>query len=131
MMDADEQDKEEEKSERNWKRKKLNWLKSIAKDPGVVPVSRVQVVEIYSPERVNKVAKQMGMEVGLSMGLITGWNFDRKEDRDLAEKYIREYKPTFLIGSPMCTMFSQVQSLNRGRNPEEFEDRLRQAEKHI
>ena len=28
-------------------------------------------------------------------------------------------------------MFSQVQSLNRERNPEEFEARLRKAEKHI
>ena len=101
-------DDEEEpaESERSWKKKKLRWLKTIAKITEIVPISRVHVAEIYSPERVNKVAAERGMKVGLSMDLITGWNFDRKEDRELAERYIREYKPTFLIGSPMCTMFS-------------------------
>ena len=43
--------------ENSWKRKKLNWLKTIVKVPGVVAINRVQVVELYSPERVNKVAK--------------------------------------------------------------------------
>ena len=47
----------------------------------MIPIGRVQVAEIYSPERVTKVAKSMGMEVGLSMDLITGWNFDKAEDR--------------------------------------------------
>ena len=74
-------------------------------DQGVVPIGRIQVAEIYSPERVTKVAQTAGMEVGLSMDLTTGWNSDKTEDREMAERYIREYKPTFLIGSPMCTMF--------------------------
>ena len=55
----------------------------------------------------------------------------KKEDREMAERYIREYRPTFLIGSPMCTMFSQIQALHKGRNPEEFEARLRKAERHM
>ena len=75
--------------EESWKKKKLNWLKTISKVPGVVPISKVQVVELYSPERVNKVAKERGMVTGHSLDLTTGWNFDKKEDRDLAEKYIR------------------------------------------
>ena len=83
--------------EKNWKKKKLNWLRAIARVPGVVPISKVQVVEIYSPERVAKVAKRMGMEVGLSMDLVTGWNFDKTEDRELAERYIRDFKPKFLL----------------------------------
>ena len=115
----------------NWKKKKLNWLKSIAKTPGVVPIGRVQVVEVYSPERVAKVAKEMGMEAGLSMDLVTGWNFDKSEDREMAERYIREYRPTFLIGSPMCTMFSQLQALNMGKDPEKYQEKLRKAERHI
>ena len=103
----------------------MRWLKTIAKITEIVPISRVQVAEIYSPERVNKVANERGMKTGLSMDLLTGWDFDRREDRDLAERYIREYKPTFLIGSPMCTMFSRLQALNRGRDPEGFEARLK------
>ena len=99
--------------------------------PGIVPISRVQVVELYSPERVNKMAKERGMETGLSLDLITGWNFDKTEDRELAERYVREYRPTFLIGSPMCTMFSQLQALNKDRDPEKFQERLKKAERHI
>ena len=91
----------------------------MSKIPGVVPVSRVQVVELYSPDRVNKVAREHGMETGLSLDLITGWNFDKKEDRDLAEKYVRDYKPLFVIGSPMCTMFSTLQNLNKYKNEEQ------------
>ena len=106
-------------------------MKSISKIPGVVPIGRVQVAEIFSPETVNKVAKEMGMQVGLSMDLITGWNFDRAEDRDMAERYVREYKPTFLIGSPMCTMFSRLQALNKDKDPEGFQQRLEKAERHI
>ena len=51
-------------------------MKNIKKIPGVVPIGRVQVAEIYSPERVTKVAQDAGMEVGLSMDLITGWDFN-------------------------------------------------------
>ena len=109
----------------------MNWLKNIKKIPGIVPISRVQVAEIYSPERVTTLAREAGMEVGLSMDLTTGWNFDKREDREMAEKYIREYRPTFLIGSPMCTMFTQLQSLNKDRDPERYQERLRKAEKHI
>ena len=94
-------------------------------------MGRVHVAEIYSPERVVKAARASGMEVGLSMDLVTGWNFDKAEDRQLAEKYVREYKPLFLIGSPMCTMFSRLQELNKNRDAEKFEERLRKAEKHI
>ena len=129
-----EEDEEAVKDEKSWKRKKLNWLKVVARVPGVVPISRMQVVELYSPKRVNKVAKEKGMTTGLSLDLTTGWNFDRQEDRDLAEKYIREYKPMFVIGSPMCTMFSKMQARNRERNEhrrEEYEARLRKAEKHM
>ena len=65
------------------------------------------------------------------MDLLTGWDFDKAEDREMAEWYVRTHKPTFLIGSPMCTMFSQLQNLNKDRDVEKFEERLKNAEKHI
>ena len=40
----------------------------------------------------------------------------------------------FVIGSPMCTMFSQLQALNKKWNEkraEEYEARLRKAEAHM
>ena len=47
-------------------------MRTIAKVPGVVPISKVHVVELYSPERVNVIAKERGLKTGLSMDLITG-----------------------------------------------------------
>ena len=49
---------EEDQSERGWKKKKLHWLRTISKILELIPVGRVQVVEMYSPERVNKVARE-------------------------------------------------------------------------
>ena len=72
-------------------------MKTLKKEPKVKLISKVQVVEIYLPKRVNKVAKEKGMKTGLSLDLMTGWNFDKREDREMAERYIREEKPTFVI----------------------------------
>ncbi len=72
-------------------------MKTLKKEPKVKLISKVQVVEIYLPKRVNKVAKEKGMKTGLSLDLMTGWNFDKKKDREMAERYIREEKPTFVI----------------------------------
>ncbi len=44
----------------------------------------VDVTEIYSPERVNKVAQQLGLERGLSMDLLNGWDFNDVRHRSKA-----------------------------------------------
>ena len=44
------------------------------------------------------------------------WDFDVPEMRNQAVRYILEEKPFLLIGSPMCTMFSQLQTLNWGKS---------------
>ena len=52
----------------------------------------------------------------------------------MAERYIREYKPRFVIGYLICTMFSQLQALNKRWNEqrgEEYAARLRKAEEHM
>ncbi len=77
----------------------------------------VDITEIYSPERVVKVAKAMGLRGGLSFDLTNGWNFNVEEDCEEAWRYITTQKPLLVIGSPMCTMFSALQNL-RKKSPE-------------
>ncbi len=76
-------------------------------------IAGVDVTEIYSPRRVVEVAEEMGLRGGLSLDLTTGWDFDREEDRDKTWEYITRIKPLVVIGSPMCTMFSQLQNLRK------------------
>ena len=47
------------------------------------------------------------------MDLITGWDFDKPEDRKAAERYQREEEPFVVVGSPMCAMFRQLQNLSK------------------
>ena len=79
-------------------------------------ISGVDITDIYSPRRVVEVAEQMGLRGGLSLDLSTGWDFDIKADRDKVWDYIVEYEPMVVIGSPMCTMLSRLQSLYWGRS---------------
>ena len=46
----------------------------------------VDITEVYSPERVAKVAKRYGLIAGSSMDLTTGFDFTKEADRQLAWK---------------------------------------------
>ncbi len=96
-------------------------------------ISGVDVTELYSPERVVQVARNMGLKGGLSFDLTNGWDFNLQTDRDAAWNYIVTNRPLMVIGSPMCTLFSQLQNL-RKISPEgdaNFEVRLENAIMHL
>ena len=86
-----------------------------APDPGdteiVGSITQVDAPEIYSPVRVTGQVEQFGLKAGMAMDLTTGWDFRRQQERDKARKYQQDHKPKLLIGSPMCRMFSSLQSL--------------------
>ena len=42
------------------------------------------------------------------------WDFNDPRKRAQAKKLVQDRKPRMLIGSPMCTAFSALQTLNRG-----------------
>lgn len=75
----------------------------------------MDITEIYSPERVNKVAQKFGLSRGLSLDLKTGWDFTLEQHRKKAWRHVLDDKPELVIGSPPCTMFSRLQELNRAR----------------
>ena len=72
----------------------------------------VDITEVFSPKRVTQVCKKYGLTPGESMDLSTGWDFDRGEDRRQAVKHIKEENPMVVIGSPPCTVFSQLQTMS-------------------
>ena len=58
-----------------------------------------------------------------------GWDFEIKEMREKAEKYIEEEKPLLLIGSPMFTAFSQLQRM--GARDHHSAEKMRKAVNHM
>ena len=73
----------------------------------------VDITEVYSPERVARVAKKFGIVSGSSMDLTNGWDFEREDHKRLAWKRVRGEAPYLPIGSPPCTCFSVLQELNK------------------
>ena len=76
--------------------------------------SKVDVSEVYSPPRVTMMAKEFGLRPGDALDLTTGWDFDLASDRGRAVELLQTNPPKLLIGSPICTMFSNLQRVNRG-----------------
>ena len=78
------------------------------------------IAEVYSPPRVSEEGIRWGLKPGEAMDLTTGWDFRSRAQRDRAWQYLEEKKPKLLIGSPMCTLFSQLQNLS-GWGPDKQE----------
>ena len=60
------------------------------------------------------------------------WDFCKKSDRMEALKYVKDKKPTWIIGSPPCTAFSRLQGLNFPKmNPERVAQIMKAAKAHL
>ena len=83
------------------------------------------VSEIHSPPRVTKVLSSMSnrtLEPGLALDLTCqdpldgeAWDFDKPEKRARARQLLRDQRPLFLIGSPMCRAWSTWQNISQQR----------------
>ena len=96
------------------------------------------VSEIYSPPRIAPRAEARGFAPGWSLDLTTSgpdgapWDFSKHECREKARQLIRKSRPLLLVGSPMCTWFSILQNLNKGKvDPAEWQKGYDQAVEHI
>ena len=90
-----------------------HWADSQENPEGLVNhLLNVDIVEAYSPPRVTLEAKKFGLKPGDAWDLTNGWDFSRKDHQDKAEEYLEREQPLVLIGSPPCTPFRQLQSLN-------------------
>ena len=95
---------------------------------------RVDITEVYSPEKVAPVTKEFGLVSGSSMDLTNRWDFECEDHKRLAWKRVREESLYLLIGSPPCTYFSVLQELNKavhGNKPGWLEKSDRETENAI
>ena len=78
-------------------------------------------------------AKKLGFKVGTSMDLTTkdehgrAWDFTKVEMRNFAYRKVCEEKPFMLIGSPVCTPWSQIMNINYSRMTWEEKERILNA----
>ena len=102
-------------------------LAVLGADPGSYRREKKQAVrrlvsEVYSPPRVTELLRHMsnhGLTPGLALDLTCidpedgkPWDFDVTEKREKARRLLRQQKPLFLIGSPVCTRWCSWQALN-------------------
>ena len=73
--------------------------------------------KIYSPGRVGGIAERLGITAGLSLDLTTHdpddgkpWDFTKSDKRAKAMRKVENKEASLLIGSPLCTVFSQLQA---------------------
>ena len=60
------------------------------------------------------------------------WDFSKKSDRTQALRYVKEKRPTWIIGSPPCTAFSQLQGLNFPKmDPDKVARIMKEAKAHL
>ena len=60
------------------------------------------------------------------------WDFSKKSDRTLALRYVKEKKPTWIVGCPPCTAFSQLQGLNYHKmDPARVAKIMKEARAHL
>ena len=84
-------------------------------------------------------AQRMRMIPGLALDLTVNdpeddkpWDFNDEEKRNKAKKLIGERRAVLLVGSPMCSAFSQIQNLNFAKMTEEQVHKIREyGRKHL
>ena len=72
----------------------------------------VDITEIFSPERMAKVAREYGLVPGSFMDLTTGLDSTRHDHGRKAWRQIKKEDPYLIVGSPPCTWFSVLMELN-------------------
>ena len=101
-----------------------------------VPRGQTDIMEIFSQDRVGKMAKDYEFVKGSSFDLLTGWNLGDAANREKMLKIYDDEKPMLVIGSPPCKRFSVLMNLLMGRNlsagqRDKFHAELDEAIEHI
>jgi hypothetical protein len=95
-----------------------------------VHTNRADVVELFSPGRLQELCAVVGLTPGGAFDLRTGWDFSDDEAQRKCWETLEKMKPSFILGSPKCAPFSQLQNLNN-RDAPEFLKKLNEGVKHI
>ena len=88
---------------------KIEKQKGLERAMYTVTSNKMDIAEVYGPERVTRVAEQYGFKPGWSLDFTTTdehgrpWNFDCLYMRNKVVRRLLEDKLMLVIGSPMCT----------------------------
>ena len=78
------------------------------------------VTDIYSPPRIAAACIEAGLVGGSSFDLRTGWDFSNPHHQKMVLQTVMKESPKLLIGSPLCTLFSNLQNLNLAFQSEQW-----------
>ena len=101
-------------------------IMSIQSDNGnmvssIIAMIQKHVAEVWCQPRITTMAHKYNPVPGAAYDIETNdgtgnpWDFNVPEQRNKCVREILEQRPSFLIGSPVCTMFSILQGLNKAR----------------
>ena len=105
---------------------------------GVTATKETEITEMHSPPGVNGVAHEYVIAPGDTLDLTTtnphgaAWDFSKPEMREEAWQRIAHERPTLVVGSPPCTMFSNIHALNWHRwTASEWKQKTVEATVHL
>ena len=126
LDDGNYQEREEE-SRRHRKRKTPDPVDDLMVLHAIGYESDMDVSEMFSPPRITPFASRAGLKAGWSMDIASrdpwsgvSWDLGDRQVQAKALRLIAQHKPNFLILSPPCTMFSNLQNLNRSKGSKEW-----------
>eukprot|EP00435_Cladocopium_sp_Y103_P033093 s1902_g8.t1 len=95
----------------------------------VAQLAAMDVIELFSPTRVNNYVERFGLRKGAAIDLeevkpdgSDYWDLDRLEDFEQAMDLIAMEQPWLLTSSPPCTTFSPLRRLSNFKRPKEIVD---------
>ena len=96
------------------------------------------VGEVYSPPRVVPISIKHGFKGGWSLDRLVkdadgrSWDFDDPTMRERAKSIVARGSTLLVIGSPMCTYFSNIMNIAKLRmKPDDFERKYAHAVSHL
>ena len=92
-------------------------------------VLHTHVSEVFCPPRFTRAARNFGLTPGLAMDLTNGWDLNDPAQLASAWKHLKDKKLYLFVGSPECSPFSKLRSLNR--NHANYQETLRKCVKHL
>ena len=105
-------------------------LEELSTDCAMLGLAAVDFCEVFNPGRLSAMAAGVGLKAGTVFDLAVGWDADSEQARDWAEKRMEKETPEFLIASPLCTPFSQMQAL-QDTTTERYQELLQQCMVHL
>ncbi len=91
-----------------------------------VHASRVDVVELFSPGRLQELCSVVGLTPGGAFDLRTGWDLSDDEAQRTCWETLEKMRPSFILGSLLRAPFQQP-----AHGTPEFQKRLSEGEKHL